>query len=84
MRWSVLCQQLVDELPTVALDTLRVAFNKRGATSVQDFFEKTNATEMWTGAAARRHLADLAGVLTQWANIEAVRALLSALSSEAV
>lgn len=72
VRWSVLCRDLIQQLPPEALSALRVSFNAGGATSVESFFALTSRSDTWARGEAVKELAEL---LEPWARIEAVHAL---------
>lgn len=74
--------RLVNELPTDALSSLKLAFNVNSARSVEDLFEKLNDRATFTGANAQENLDILLFVLEpNYPNVAVVETLRREFSS---
>lgn len=70
--WAACCAAIVDGIPPEALNVLRPAFNKGGATDMRDLFNVLNGQEAFTGTKAEQNLATLLLALKNWEDTDAL------------
>lgn len=72
VTWAGIVVRLVQQLPPEALAALKVAFNRFGAVSVNDFFEQLNREAHFTGNSKQVNLGILFHALHNWRDFSAV------------